>query len=250
MAGTEALDYSPYHLRFLMIQSHVDLDQCCGYVATQLKVPVNRVQQTKYPATVTISRQTGTRGRNIGNMLRDAMNANIEQGARNWAVYDEDLAKKILKEHDLPTEMEKFMPDDSVSEISSSINEILGRHPSQWTLFEHTVDTVVNLSRKGHAIIIGRAANKITKGMRNVLNVRFIGDLDARALRISSRRDITHKDAIAYIKREDTARKNYMRQHFGADIEDSHGYDLVINTDNLSDESIVQILISAVKEKG
>ena len=41
-----------------------------------------------------------------------------------------------------------------------------------------------------------------------------------------------------------------MRQHFGADIDDAHGYDLVINTDNLSDESIVQILITAVKEKG
>jgi cytidylate kinase len=232
-----------------MIQHHTDFDECCGYVTTQLKERPIQIAKKKYPATLTISRQTGTRGRNIANMIRDALNSRCPKKETQWAVFDEDLPKKILKDHDLPVDMAKFMPDDAVGEIESSINEILGRHPSQWTLFEHTIETVVDLSRKGHAIIVGRAGNKITKGMSNVLNVRFIGNIDSRARRISSRRDITHKDAVNFIHKEDAARKNYMKQHFEADIEDANSYDLVINTDCLSDESIVEILIAAIKEK-
>lgn len=216
---------------------------------TQFKEPSVRIIQKKSPPSVTISRQTGTRGRNIGNMLRDAVNAQLKKEESAWEVHDEDLPQQILREHGLPIEMAKFMPDDAISEVESSINELLGRHPSQWTLFEHTIDTVANIARKGHAIIVGRAGNKITKGMSNVLNIRFIGDLDSRAKRISARRDTTHKDAINFIKKEDAARKKYARKNFGADIDDPHGYDLVINTDYLSDESIVGILIAAIKEK-
>lgn len=232
-----------------MSSTQNDFNKCRSYVATHLQSGATERPKNKSLPAVTISRQTGTRGRNIGRKLRDAMNAAFPKAEIPWAVFDENLVQQILKDHDLPADLEKFMPDDSVSEIESSINEILGRHPSQWTLFEHTVDTIVRLSRIGHSIIVGRAGNKITHGLHNVINVRFIGSLDQRIERMATEQEIGTTEATHFIKKEDAARKHFVKQHFSADIDDPHDYDLVINTDHLTDEFIVEILIGAIKAK-
>lgn len=233
-----------------MTTPHSDFNRCRAYVAAHLKSDTPKsIRKHKRRPTITISRQTGTRTRSIAHKLSEAMNATQPASEIPWTIFDENLVRKILEDHNLPRELEKFMPDDHVSEIESSINEILGRHPSQWTLFEHTVETIVNLSRIGHSIIIGRAGNKITHGLSNVLNVRFIGSLENRIERITKLKNVDKTEAIKFIKKEDAARKHYLQQHFSADIEDALSYDLVINTDALSDESIVQILIAAIQAK-
>jgi cytidylate kinase len=246
------LPYSspPIERQKMKVLPHPDFDQCRCYVAAHLK-SANKKKPTRkrsLPA-VTISRQTGTRGRNIGRKLREALNVRYPQAEIPWTLFDENLVQQILNDHNLPIDLEKFMPDDAVSEIESSINEILGRHPSQWSLFEHTVETIVRLGSIGHSIIVGRAGNKITQGLKNVVNVRFIGSLDKRVHDFAERHNLSQKDALAMIKKEDAARKNYLRQHFSTDIDDPLSYDLVINTDHLSDESILQILVAAIEAK-
>jgi cytidylate kinase len=153
-----------------------------------------------------------------------------------------------LEDHQLPADLEKFMPDDAVSEIESSINEILGRHPSMWSLFEKSVRTIVRLSRMGNCIIVGRGGNKITQGFPNVLRVRLIGTLEKRIQQMVALKHISRKEATDHIKKEDAARSRYMKQHFHCKVDDPLLYDLVINTDHCSDEQVVEILTAAVRE--
>lgn len=233
-----------------MTPNHTDFNKCRSYVAAHLQsARAKPAAAIKSLPAVTISRQAGTRGRNIGRKLRDVLNSNFPKAEVPWTLFDETLVQKILEDHHLPAELEKFMPEDAVGELESSINEILGRQPSQWTLFEHTVDTIVRLSRIGHAIIVGRAGNQITHGLSNTLSVRFIGSLDLRVKRIAELQSISANDALNFIKKEDAARKHYLHQHFDAHIDDPLSYDLVINTDHQSDESIVEILSAAIKAK-
>ena len=46
-----------------------------------------------------------------------------------WTLFDDDLIKQVLEDHQLPKDLEKFMPDDAMSEFEGTINELLGRHP-------------------------------------------------------------------------------------------------------------------------
>lgn len=140
------------------------------------------------------------------------------------------------------------MPDDAVSEVEGSINEILVRHPSLWSLFEKTVRTIVRLSRMGHSIIVGRGGNFITHGFSNVLNVRLIGSEEVRIAQMV-KLGMSAGEALKFIKEEDTARKNYIKQHFKSDIDNSMSYDLTINTDKLKDEEVVEILVAAINSK-
>jgi cytidylate kinase len=224
--------------------------ECRTYVAAHLKAKDHpeKMPLRRTPS-ITISRQTGARGRSIGEKLQNALRARNPKAPAPWTLFDKNLVKKILEDHDLPADLEKFMPDDAVGELEGSINEILGRHPSHWQLFENTVETIARVCRMGNCIVVGRGANKITRGFSNVLHVRFIGSNDLRIHRINDIMDISRKEAERYIKDEDTARRKYMKQHFHCDIDDPLLYDLVINTDLLDDDTVVNILISAVEGK-
>lgn len=225
--------------------THPSFSECRGYVAANMHHKP-RSKSVRPPA-VTISRQTGARGRSIGTKLQDALRAQDPKADVPWTLFDDNLVKKVLEDNQLPADLEKFMPDDAVSELESSINEILGRHPSMWSLFDKTVRTIVRLSRMGKCIIVGRGGNKITQGFPNVLQVRLVGTREKRIQQMVALKHISRKEASDYIKKEDAARKRYMKQHFHCDIDDPLLYDLTINTDNCSDEQVVEILTAAIQ---
>ena len=222
--------------------------ECCSYVAALVRAQDHRKagQALSKPPAITISRQAGARGRSIGQKLQQTLREQAPHTQPQWRLYDEDLVDTVLQAHDLPTSLAKFMPDDSVGELNSTINEILGRHPSLWTLFEHTVETMVHLCHAGHCILVGRGGNKIAEGLSNVTRVRLVGSAPRRIQHMVQCHGQSTKDAQRYIKHEDHARQRYMKYHFNCDVNDPTGYDLVINTDRYGDAAVVQMILHAV----
>ena len=53
-----------------------------------------------------------------------------------------------------------------------------------------------------------------------------------------------------FVKKEDAARRRFLKQHFDADINDPERYDIVINTDHLEDNAVVEMLAAAVRRMG
>jgi cytidylate kinase len=102
----------------------------------------------------------------------------------------------------------------------------------------------------GHSIIVGRGGNEITRGFHNVINVRLIGSKEQRIRHLV----VTHGMELAYAKKfvkgEDAARRRFLKQHFDADINDPERYDIVINTDHLEDDAVVEMLAAAVRRMG
>jgi hypothetical protein len=223
-------------------------NECCSYIAASMQAKTHSTVKPHLPA-ITISRQTGARGRSIGKLLKETLQAESPKAPVRWTCFDENLVEKVLKDHDLPTDLAKFMPEDSVSEVDSTINEILGRHPSLWTLFEQTVETMLQLCHVGHCILVGRGGNKIAEGLSNVTRVRFVGSLPQRTRQLVRVHGMSTKEAENFIKQEDKARQRYLRNHFHCDIDDPLQYDLVINTDHYSDDTVVAMIRNAVVAK-
>lgn len=239
------------HRKAQVMNEYANLQECRGYVSALLQAQdhPNSEHKLKHAPAITISRQTGARGRTIGTKLQTRLRQANPDAVVPWTLFDKDLVKKVLSDHNLPQELEKFMPDDGINEIESSINEILGRHPSLWSLFENMVETIVRLCRIGNCIIVGRGANKVTQGFTNTLNVRFVGSTNRRIHQMVTKQGLSPKDATQLIKNEDLARARYMKQHFSCEIEDPQFYDLILNTDHLDDEAAVDILTCALKTK-
>ncbi|MGZ0655105.1 cytidylate kinase-like family protein [Coraliomargarita sp. W4R72] len=232
------------------MEQHPSYQECRGYVAAHLHhKPAVLAKDSKRPPALTISRQTGARGSTIGLKLQNRLRAQAPNAPIPWTIFDDDLVKQVLQDHQLPTDLEKFMPDDAISEITGSINELLGRHPSLWTLFEKTVHTITRLGHMGNCIIVGRGGNEITQGFSNVIRVRLIGSENRRVKQMTQVHGMSESGAKKFVKDENAARRRYIKQHFHRDIDDPTRYDLVINTDYLSDNAIVELLIAALKDK-
>ncbi|MDQ8206873.1 cytidylate kinase-like family protein [Coraliomargarita sp. SDUM461003] len=233
------------------MELHPSYQECRGYIAAHLHhKPEFPVKATERPPAITISRQAGARGRTIGLKLQNELRAMAPKAPIPWTLFDDNLVQQVLEDHQLPADLEKFMPDDAISELQSSINELLGRHPSLWTLFEKSVSTITRLSRMGHCIIVGRGGHEITRGFPNVIRVRLIGSMEQRMRQMTQGHGMSATAAQKYIKEEDAARRRYIKQHFDADIDAPTRYDLVINTDHLNDDSIVRLLIASVEQRG
>lgn len=230
---------------------HPSFQECRAYVAAHLhhQTKYHPKQAKRLPA-ITISRQTGARAHSIGMKLQAALREDAPEGSVPWTLFDENLVKKVLEDHQLPADLEKFMPDDAVNEYEGAVNELLGRHPSLWTLFEKTVSTIVQLSRMGHSIIVGRGGNEITRGFHNVINVRLIGSKEQRIRHLVRTHGMELAYAKKFVKGEDAARRRFLKQHFDADINDPERYDIVINTDHLEDDAVVEMLAAAVRRMG
>lgn len=229
---------------------HPSFQECRGYVAAHLHnkadTPPKRNQR---PPSLTISRQSGARARSIGMKLQAALRADSPQDGIPWTLFDDNLVQQVLEDHQLPADLEKFMPDDAINGYTGAVNELLGRHPSLWTLFEKTVSTVARLSRMGHSIIVGRGGNEITRGYSNVVSVRLIGSEARRLRHMIEEHGMTEVGARKFIKEEDAARRRFLKQHFGTDIDDPNRYDLVVNTDHFDDDAVVQMLVAAIRSK-
>jgi cytidylate kinase len=61
--------------------------------------------------------------------------------------------------------------------------------------------------------------------------------------------ELTEKEALKYIKKEDENRKKYLKSYFHADIEDPLLYHMIVNTDLLTHKGAAYLIAEAVVQK-
>jgi cytidylate kinase len=198
---------------------------------------------------VTISRQTGSGAHSVAEKLAAFLQTRSPKGACPWTVFDRNLVEKVLEDHNLPQRLAQFMPEDRVSEIADTMDELFGLHPPSWTLVHQTTDTILRLAELGNVILIGRGATVITSKLDYVFHVRLVGSLERRAKHIQEMDHLSKKAAMDRIRREDRGRKRYLKRYFDTDLDDPMLYHLVINTDLVPYEEAARIIADAVLER-
>jgi len=223
-------------------------DQCLSFISCQMNPETKRkFAPSKHRPTITISRQIGCGSMAIAAELCEWMQAHASEPC-HWSVVDKNLVEKVLEEHKLPMELAKFMPEDRVSSIQDAVEEILGLHPSSRTLWQQTSETILHLAEHGQMILMGRAANVITRSMPNVFHVRLIAPQDIRVQQVMARGQLDAKAALKLVKQVDLGRRRYLKDHFHTDIDDSLQYDLLINTGRLTHHTVVHLIGEAVQQ--
>ena len=193
-----------------LMNSNIDLTHCLSFINCQLNpaaTPV-RVTSVTYRA-VTISREAGAGGRTLAEKLVQLLQSTEPQPARPWTIFDRNLVEMVLKDHDLPARLARFMPEDHVSEMSDTLDELFGLHPPSWELVRKTAETILGLAALGNVILIGRGANVITNRMDHVFHVRLVGSPETRVKRLQELDGSGHEAALRRAEKEDLARRRY-----------------------------------------
>jgi cytidylate kinase len=226
-------------------------DACKSYIICQIlhaKEDKDKHRNTSIHPFVTISREAGAGGTSAAQKLVEYLNENDKMSTCPWALFDKNLIEKVIEEHNLPTEFGMFMPENKVSEMQSVFEQLFGLHPPQSKLVDKISHTILHLAQLGNVVIVGRGANIITRHLPGGFQVRLIGTPESRLKHIENFYHLDRKEALKFMKKEDFARRNYVKRNFSRDVSDNLLYDMVINTSNVTLDSAVQIIGMQVLE--
>ena len=226
----------------------IGLESCLSFINCQLQPPHFSISSPEKPQrrAITISRQSGSGGHSVAEKLMEILRARDTDPSCTWTVFDRELVKTVLDDHHLPSRLEKFMPEDKISEISDTMDELFGLHPPSWTLVHKTALTILHLAELGKVIIIGRGANVITGKLDYVFHVRLVGSLERRVKYVEELNGISHHQALEWVCREDLGRKRYLKKYFKKNIDDPLLYHMMINSDIVSHEEAANLIADAV----
>ena len=232
------------------MNSFGSFERCLSFINCHLQPSKSafHLQEAGGFRAVTISRQAGSGGHSVAERLVELIKAG-EHG-ENWMIFDRNLVEKVLEDHKLPARLGRFMPEDRISAIADTMDELFGLHPPSWILVRKTSETILHLAELGNVILIGRAANIVTRRIPHVFHVRLVGSLEKRVERLQQSNGLTAKAALKMAEEQDLARRRYVKQFFAKNIDDPLLYHLVLNTDLLSIDAAARMIAMTIAPKG
>ena len=228
----------------------LDFERCRAFINCQIQPdegkPVATIAPTPAHLAVTLSRQTGVGGHAVAENLASWLDARVPGEGRQWTVFDRNLVERVLEDHHLPAKLAHFMTEARRSAIEDMVEELLGLHPSSWTLAQQTTETILKLAELGHVVVVGRGANRVAAKLPHVFHVRLIGSEERRVEHVSHQLKLSAKAARAFIEREDQSKRRYLRKLFKADIDDPMAYHLILNMDSIEPKAAAEVIGHAV----
>jgi len=194
---------------------------------------------------ITIAREEGAGGLTVASNLAEYLQKNTASH-EEWTVFSHHLVAKVLEEHKLHKRIGDFMKEDHKGSLIDAFEEFIGLHPSTWTLVEKTNATILRLAQIGNVILVGRGANIVTSELQTAFHVHIVGSLEKRIERAQKVFNLDEKAAFDYIKKKDEARKRYIKDNFGKNLNDPLLYHVVINTDLINYEEAAQLIGNTV----
>lgn len=225
-----------------------DMEKCLAYISAHTKPTIKSTKPAIQRQTVTISRQSGTGAMVVAEKLSELLETHApEHGA--WTVFNRNIVETVLKDHNLPVELAKYMPENRVSATQDMLEELFGLHPASMTLVRQTAETIHHLATLGNVVLVGRGSSVITRALCNVFHIRLVAPLDQRIERVMKQNKLTFKASTDFIKTEEQARRLYLKDNFKADIDDPLLYDIVINMARITPDEAARLIGEAVLDR-
>jgi len=198
---------------------------------------------------ITLSRETGAGATTLGTLLIPQLDEAFGEEGQGWVFLDKNLLAQALARRNLPERLAEHLPEDKISEIKAVIGELVGLHPPLWDVERQVAEAILQLAHMGRVILVGRASFLITRSLPSGLHVRLVASLEVRIKRMMGLLDCSAAEAEEYIRKMDRGRQRHLRTRFEQDIEDPHTYDLVINTDRMSPQTVAHLVMRALHDR-
>lgn len=200
---------------------------------------------------VTIGRQFGSGGREIGEMVADHFGIKCyDKELLSRAAKESGFCEEMIQNHDeRPTNSFLYnlvMDTYSFGYNSSSFVDM----PISHKVFLAQFDTIKKIAREEPCIIVGRCADYALSDLPNVLNLFIYGDEECKIKRIRERfSDITSNEkAREMMIKKDKQRQSYYNYYSSKKWGRADSYDLCINSSILGIEGTVKLIIQYIED--
>jgi CMP/dCMP kinase len=199
------------------------------------------------PIIITISRQPGCGGLEIGQRL----------ARRLSAVY---IDKKILARTAESYEAASAGKDDEKG--STHFWESLGRTPitqdfeyyipemrsivSDAEVHEKEEEFLLELTGDGPAVVVGRGGFYRLRGRENAVHIFFSGEREYRARNYARLFGVDGECAMSLLETTDEATERYIHKITGRDLYDVRNFDLTVNVTELDFNFVVELILDYI----
>ena len=196
---------------------------------------------------ITISREFGSGGREIGKKLADRFGVPF---------YDKELLEIASKESGIAREL--FVKNDESYTNSFLYSLVMGNYPVSpdgrlnpelplnHKIFLAQFETIKKLAEKGPCVIVGRCADYVLKDEPNVVNFFVSGNMFEKKRRILERYDIEKNKVEDFIKKTDKRRASYYNYYTDMKWGEARHFDLCVNSSRSGIEGAVDLMYDYV----
>jgi cytidylate kinase len=178
-------------------------------------------------AIITISRGSYSKGKEIAEKVAQQLSYVclprediLREASEKWKIPEVKLVRAI---HDAPRILERmgYGKEKYMVYIEASI------------LHRMKADNVVYHGLAGHFFV---------KGVSHVLKVRVLANMEDRVRLEMQRENITAKEALRILEKDDEERRTWSKYMYGVDTWDPAAYDLVVHINKINVEDAVDII--------
>ncbi len=199
---------------------------------------------------ITIARQYGSGGREIGEKLATMLNIPI---------YDKELITEAAGKSDLHVDVAKKADEAAANSLLYTLamgSNVFGsamafgyKMPVNDKLFILQSDIIREYAAKGSCIFIGRCADYVLRDEANILRLFIHGDLDHRRERVAARHpEVKSTQIIDIINKTDKRRASYYNFYTGNKWGKFDHYDLMVNSSTLGIDGTASLIADMAKK--
>lgn len=197
----------------------------------------------KKRVTVTIGREYGSGGREVGEKLAERLGMLfLDKNILNEISLKSGISVEELMENDEKPSTpfrEPFIPYDFDADTLSE------------RLFDMQADYILNKMHEESCVVVGRCADVILEYQEDVVNLFIYANLDDRINRIMKLHHMTDRQKAAkLIKKTEKIRRNYYQYYTDEIWGDKRNKALMINTSETGVDGAVELIISYLRLKG
>lgn len=185
-------------------------------------------------AILTISREYGSGGRDIGQMTAERLGYQYVDKERLF----QDLVEAGARWGQVAQEVDEVCPT------------LWERHDWQYRGYVAQVEALIlAYAAADNVVIIGRGGSFLLRGVPFSLRVRLVAPVKERIERIMVRESLGREAAARLITKVDGERACFIKANYGKEWDNEDVYDLTLNTASLTYDQVVDLLAKGLKEK-
>ena len=126
---------------------------------------------------------------------------------------------------------------------SVAIDPLVYAYDQSETLLSLVQDAVRSAADQGSAVLVAHAACYACADRPDVLRVCLTAPFSTRAARLAAEHGLSEKEAAKLLRQSDAGRASYLKRVYGVDEESPTDYDHVINTERLTPDVAVGVIV-------
>lgn len=200
---------------------------------------------------ITIGRQFGSGGREIGETIAKKLNIPF---------YDKELITMAAEQSGVSAEVFEKADEKASNTLLYALlmsSFPMSMHPSQTTelplndkLFMIQFDIIKRIAKAGPCVIVGRCSNYMLRDFPNVVNAFIHAPWEARIQRVMRIYSVDKRGAEDMMQKTDKRRATYYSYFTNSKWSDIGNYDIAINSATLGVDGSAEMIIDFACKKG